>query len=450
MALPNYSYGGFSINDGVTYIVTKKEFGVVPVQETLFKIARLPGMKKTGAIVNERRLTLPVKVIAPSRVALEQALDNLYAALSVPQQRLNLHAVDGRYYIADCVSATAPLGPGDVVSTTATLQFLCQQPFLYAASQSQYGSGELATSLISGTNWQTGSLSVASSGTVFAYPTITLTNNSSASTNTLAEPATPAVNTTVSANTAVLATSITVASTAGLTGTGTVTLDVSPGTGNQEAATFNLPATGTGPYTLTVASTYNGGALTKAHTSGDTIRSVTFTSSTSYAQIPLAAGLPQAVYAGQQFVLTYVDPARGTQTQTVTIATGAAAGATTLNVTTFTTSASGNFPAGATSVNYASVNITGFTLTQNPDGMVLQVLSLGTSFAPGTTITIDCDPTSANGFTVIGSWAPNTPIAFNGMFPVVEPNTTTLNLQVIATTQPLVTVQLTWTPRWLS
>lgn len=78
------------------------------------------------------------------------------------------------------------------------------------------------------------------------------------------------VNTTVSASTTAGATTITVAANTGLTGGGTITLNVSPGTTNEEVAVFNLPATGAGPYTLTVA---NSLTLKNAHTSTDGIQS---------------------------------------------------------------------------------------------------------------------------------------------------------------------------------
>lgn len=83
----------------------------------------------------------------------------------------------------------------------------------------------------------------------------------------------PTVATTLSALTAIGATSITVAAQTGLTGSGTIALPLEAGTATEEIAVFNLPATGVGPYTLTVASTYNGGALRLAHANGGTVKS---------------------------------------------------------------------------------------------------------------------------------------------------------------------------------
>lgn len=80
------------------------------------------------------------------------------------------------------------------------------------------------------------------------------------------------VNTTLSANTLVGATTISVAANTGLTGSGTIALVLEPGTATEEIATFTIPVTGTGPYTLTVA---NGGALKLAHTSAGVVRAPT-------------------------------------------------------------------------------------------------------------------------------------------------------------------------------
>lgn len=83
----------------------------------------------------------------------------------------------------------------------------------------------------------------------------------------------PTVSTTLSASTAVGATSVTVAANTGLTGSGTIALALEPGTSTEEIATFNIPATGTGPYTLTVNSGYNGGQLRIAHSNSGVVKS---------------------------------------------------------------------------------------------------------------------------------------------------------------------------------
>lgn len=84
-----------------------------------------------------------------------------------------------------------------------------------------------------------------------------------------------AVATTLSALTLVGATSITVAANTGLTASGTIVLILEPGTVTEEIAIFTIPATGSGPYTLAVSGTYNGGALKLAHANSGVVRAVT-------------------------------------------------------------------------------------------------------------------------------------------------------------------------------
>jgi len=78
----------------------------------------------------------------------------------------------------------------------------------------------------------------------------------------------PTVSTQLSAGTSIGATTITVSSNTGLTGSGTIALMLTPGSASEEVAVFTVPATGSGPYTLTVA---NSGTLKNAHSSSDTV-----------------------------------------------------------------------------------------------------------------------------------------------------------------------------------
>lgn len=80
------------------------------------------------------------------------------------------------------------------------------------------------------------------------------------------------VATTLSALTVAGATSITVPSNTGLTGSGTIALILEPGTATEEVAIFTTPATGTGPYTLTVA---NSGTLKFGHANAGVVRAFT-------------------------------------------------------------------------------------------------------------------------------------------------------------------------------
>jgi|GEM_PF-2936630 len=354
MALPSYTFGTFQLNDGTNYFVTDKKLGLPEVQESVFKVARYPGVKTTGTIINERRATVTVVVVGSSRADLESKVDVLLQALNQRQQQLAIHMLDDRYLVCDAISAPITYRATRLLAVTIQITFLAVDPYLYAATPSSYDSSSLAYALVSGSNWISGNLVVSSSGTEYAYPTLTLTNNSQA------------VNTTLSA----------------------------------------------------------------ALTSGN-----------AYTSLSVAA-LPASAPAGTQFTLN-----DGTgHTQTVTLSAAAASGATTLSVTSFT--ANFSYPGTTTSCDYAAATITGFTLSQNPDGSSLQVSNL--SWAPGQQITIGCDPRQANGYTVVSSAAPGTLIAFSGTFPVIEPTGTVLTLQVTASTQPIVDVYAIWTPRYLS
>lgn len=86
---------------------------------------------------------------------------------------------------------------------------------------------------------------------------------------------TVAPSTTLSASvTGGTSTSVTVPVNTGLTGAGTIQMLVGAGTATAETVPFTLPATGAGPYTLAVASSYNGGKLKNNHSSADPIASI--------------------------------------------------------------------------------------------------------------------------------------------------------------------------------
>lgn len=111
---------------------------------------------------------------------------------------------------------------------------------------------------------------------VFNPRPIELGFTEAAAMGTASDTLTPAsVATTLSANTLVGATSISLAAQTGLTGSGTIVLVIEPGTATEEIAIFDIPATGSGPYTLNVDSSYNGGALKLAHTSAGAVRAFT-------------------------------------------------------------------------------------------------------------------------------------------------------------------------------
>ncbi len=143
MAGPPYTFGSFVINDGVSYILMEKPYDVTPWQQSYFKLARLEGVKRTGDVVNQRQITLKIKVIGVSRVDLEQKLEALYQGLAIRQQPLQIYAADNRYFVADCTSIGTTLVGGLPISVVVTATFTCVQPYAFASVVSHFSSGVL-------------------------------------------------------------------------------------------------------------------------------------------------------------------------------------------------------------------------------------------------------------------------------------------------------------------
>lgn len=175
-----YQYGAFVLNDGVNYFLTEKHLDMPAFRQTLFPIARLEGMKKTGERINEKRIPVVITVVGVSRSDLESKLDTLYGALALRQQSLTLHALDNRYYVADAISGTAHLVPGKILSAQVPVTFVAQQPFAYAPAQSIATTGSVTLTQVTGstTNWQlAGGFNVgAGGGNYFARPTLQIYN----------------------------------------------------------------------------------------------------------------------------------------------------------------------------------------------------------------------------------------------------------------------------------
>lgn len=175
MASTPVYFGSFNLNDNVNYFVIEKTLSTVPIKQTLFKVARLEGMKKTGAVQNERQISIKLRVVGTSRSNLESLLDTLNAALILPQQNLVMHALDARYFIADCTDVQITLPQGSVVSATVSLTFTAQQPFAFATSASSY------TTTLSGWTVSSGvysaNFSVTAGGNVFCRPAVIQLSN---------------------------------------------------------------------------------------------------------------------------------------------------------------------------------------------------------------------------------------------------------------------------------
>lgn len=171
-----YTYGSFNMNDNINYFMIEKDSESAPViAETLFKVGRLEGVKKTGELVNEKTITVKLRVLGISRSDLESKIDTMLQALELRQQQLSLHAVDARYWVADCIEKNIPLAQGSIISTVATLKFLCQQPYALANAASNFTMANQTLSVISGTTYKTTTQAITGGGNVFARPTLVIT-----------------------------------------------------------------------------------------------------------------------------------------------------------------------------------------------------------------------------------------------------------------------------------
>jgi hypothetical protein len=175
------TYAGFSLNDGINYFVTKKSYNFPSLQPATFKIGRLEGMKKTGENINERKINIEMRVLGVSRIDLENKLDALQQALFIRNAALVMHSNDSRYFVCDCTNFTCDLAQGNVISTTAKLEFTAFIPFAYANATSLFDSGVVAYTTISGVilgyTSYTASYTFAGGGNVYSRPNIRIVYN---------------------------------------------------------------------------------------------------------------------------------------------------------------------------------------------------------------------------------------------------------------------------------
>lgn len=180
-----YTYGGFIIHNSMDVLLQDKTFDFPEKKETLFKIARNDGMKKTGEVVNEKRIAATISILGWNRPDVEAKWDAMQQALSYEQQNLVLHALDGRYWVADALTAPMKFSPGKLQRTPPiAVSFVAQSPYAYAAAAlTSTDSG--AASAVSGTTWQRTNIVLWRQGTTTAYPQIVVTNNTVSNNTTL-------------------------------------------------------------------------------------------------------------------------------------------------------------------------------------------------------------------------------------------------------------------------
>lgn len=152
---------------------------------------------------------------------------------------------------------------------------------------------------------------------------------------------------------------------------------------------------------------------------------------------------PAQLYAGDDIVLT-----QGTNTQTIVVAADTPAGSTVIPTGGY----SAIYTFGHNIATYRRIATwTSVQITQVTDTMTFTMTgSLPSTL--GDYVDINCDPTQGNGYSaIINSGVGNIPRpTFQGVFPVQEPYDTTWNVTIVSNSTPLVQLQWTWVPRWLS
>jgi predicted phage tail component-like protein len=161
-------------------------------------------------------------------------------------------------------------------------------------------------------------------------------------------------------------------------------------------------------------------------------------SGSAYTQISVAA-LPSALAVNDHLII-------GTSpNKSVIVSTAAPAGATTVNVSSFT--ANSTYTVG-TSVK-KDLTMNSIQITQQTDNTIL-ALGLPLPAAFGDYVDIYCDPyDNVNGYTAQVNGGPGL-TSVGGVFPVVEPITTNFTFYIGANSQPTVDILFTYTSRWLS
>jgi hypothetical protein len=114
-------------------------------------------------------------------------------------------------------------------------------------------------------------------------------------------------------------------------------------------------------------------------------------------------------------------------------------------------SVSGNAPSCPliTITNTGAVTITAIGVYNITDTTVANIFL---SFAPGQTLTLQCDPRGLPYPYACFVGVAGTPIPFSGVMPVMEPGTTQYFITAVTATnnQPSISANWTWTPRWLN
>lgn len=187
--MPNYTLGSFVLNGnslGLGYFFISKPLDMPTVSPITFPIARCDGLKKSGETVGARDISVVIKVVGSSRTDLISRLDSLQQALSLRGQSLMIHEdASARYYSnVDCLSATAALAPGKILSCPVAISFRAYDPYAYAATSSSFDTGVVALTLASSL-WNFAAINITGGGTYYSYPLLHIINKTSTGSTTL-------------------------------------------------------------------------------------------------------------------------------------------------------------------------------------------------------------------------------------------------------------------------
>lgn len=211
--------------------------------------------------------------------------------------------------------------------------------------------------------------------------------------------------------------------------TGTVTLTSASGV-------WNFPAIGiAGDGTV---ESYPFIRLTNKTSTGSTTLTTARNSGSSYTTLPVNATSFSGV-TGDKILLS-----SGGNSQLVTVSSNFSVGATTINVNSFTANAT--YGVGASAAKATQWDA--ISITQTTDSQTLTTYSTSAVSLPGINnqyTDIQCDP--ATGLSIIsnGSGARHDPI---GVFPTINPDTTTFNIAITSSSAVKAEATFSWTARY--
>lgn len=162
-------------------------------------------------------------------------------------------------------------------------------------------------------------------------------------------------------------------------------------------------------------------------------------SGTAYTTLPVNATSFSAS-VGDQLQLS-----NGTNTQTVVVATAFSAGATTITVNSFTANAT--YGVGATVLKLTQW--TAISITQATDSQTVTAYSTATVPLPlnnGDYTDFQCDPATGFSIQTNGNGKYHDPV---GVFPVLEPDSTTFNISITSVSAVSAQMLISWVSRYL-